>query len=277
MRFRLRFAMKFSRNGVFCVAILLCLVRPNACAATDTEIDRLLKKLPPPEKLVKQNEHVVRVNDPALRDPLVKQIEAASKAKQSKRALELSRQLATRYPSSAAANYYAGYFASEEKRYPESSAAFRRALAIQPQLVLCHLQPRLCRMAARSFQRRAPTHAAGNKARAAGRGGLGGPEHVRGDDRQLAGKCHGGKTFGHSGAATNGCLGSVGHGGKECGKLQCRGPGHGSRRPGAARRGKSSASKKSASPKKKQLGLELIIVPTEHRTPIAIKHQGAAV
>lgn len=130
--------MKFPRSCVFCVAIFLSLVRPSAYAATDSEIDRLLKKLPPPEKLVKLNEHVLRVSDPALRDPLVKQIEAASKANQSKRALELSRQLATRYPSSAAANYYAGYFASIERRYAESSAAFRRALAIQPQLVLCH-------------------------------------------------------------------------------------------------------------------------------------------
>lgn len=131
-------AMKFFRNAVFLVGILLSLVRPDASAATDSEIDRLLKKLPPPEKLVKANEHVLRVSDPALRDPLVKQIEAATRAKQSKRALELSRQLAARYPSSAAAHYYAGYFASDEKRYAESSAAFRRALAIQPQLVLCH-------------------------------------------------------------------------------------------------------------------------------------------
>lgn len=139
MRFRLRFAMKLSPFCVFCVAIVLSLVRPDACAAADSEIDRLLKKLPPPEKLVKVNERVVRVSDPALRDPLVKQIEAAAKARQSKRALELARQLATRYPSSATAHYYAGYFASGERQLAEASAAFRRALAIQPQLVLCHL------------------------------------------------------------------------------------------------------------------------------------------
>lgn len=139
IRFRLRFPMKFSPSCVFCVALFLSLVGPNAYAATDAEIDRLLKKLPPPEKLVEPNQQVVRVNDPALRDPLVKQIEAAAKARQSKRALALARQLATRYPSSAAAHYYAGYFASEEKRLPEAAAAFRRALAIQPQLVLGHL------------------------------------------------------------------------------------------------------------------------------------------
>lgn len=130
--------MKFPPGGVLGVAILLLFVRPDASAATDSEIDRLLKKLPPPEKLVQVNQHVLRGSDPALRDPLAKQIDAASNAKQSKRALELSRQLAARYPSSAAAQYYAGYFASNEKRYAESSAAFRRALAIQPQLVLCH-------------------------------------------------------------------------------------------------------------------------------------------
>jgi len=130
--------MKFSQNAVLFSTVFLLLVRPNASAAPDSEIDRLLKKLPPPEKLVKRNEHVVHVTDPAMRDPLVKQIDAASNAKQPKRALELSRQLAARYPSSAAAHYYTGYFASETKQYPESSAAFRRALAIQPQLVLCH-------------------------------------------------------------------------------------------------------------------------------------------
>lgn len=131
--------MKFSPSCFFGVALFLSLVGPYASGATDSEIDRLLKKLPPPEKLVKPNQQVVRVNDPAMRDPLVKQIEAAAKARQSKRSLELARQLAARYPSSAAANYYAGYFASEEKRLPEAAAAFRRALAIQPQLVLGHL------------------------------------------------------------------------------------------------------------------------------------------
>lgn len=131
--------MKFSPACVFCVALVLCLVRPDVNAATDAEIDRLLKKLPPPEKLVKPNQQVVRVNDPAMRDPLVKQIEAATKARQSKRTLELARQLAARYPSSATAHYYAGYFAAEEKQLAEASAAFRRALGIQPQLVLAHL------------------------------------------------------------------------------------------------------------------------------------------
>ena len=130
--------MKFSLHCVF-VVLFLSLAKPNASAATDSEIDRLLKKLPPPEKLVRVNENALRPTDPALRDPLVNQINAATKARQSKRALELARQLAARYPSSAAANYYAGYFASEINQNAEASAAFRRAIALQPKLVLCHL------------------------------------------------------------------------------------------------------------------------------------------
>src|SRR5437762_943657 len=130
--------MKFSGGSVFVAAVLCLLVRLNAHGATDPEIDRLLKKLPPPEKLVHADERLLRVNDPALRDPLAKQIEAASKARQWKRALELARQLAGRYPSSVTANFYTGYFASEEKRYAEASTAFRRALAIQPRFVLGH-------------------------------------------------------------------------------------------------------------------------------------------
>ena len=130
--------MKVSGGGFFFAALLCLLVRLNAHGATDPEIDRLLKKLPPPEQVVHADERILRVNDPALRDPLAKEIDAAYKARQWKRGLELARQLAARYPSSLAANYYAGNLASEEKRYAEASTAFGRALAIQPRFVLGH-------------------------------------------------------------------------------------------------------------------------------------------
>lgn len=130
--------MKFSRDNTLIAIMALALLRVSVHGATDPEIDRLLKKLPPPEKLVHVDDRILRVNDPALSDPLTKQIEAAAKAKQSKRALELSRQLAARYPSSAVANYYVGESAAGNKRYAEASTAFRRALALQPRFVLVH-------------------------------------------------------------------------------------------------------------------------------------------
>src|SRR5262245_56881421 len=125
--------MMLSRRSVYLALLFSVFVRLNANAVSDPEIDRLLKKLPPPDKLVQADERVIRVNDPALRDPLLKQLEAATNAKQAKRALALSRQLVARYPSSAAANYFAGYFAADQKRYAEASNAFRKALAVQPQ------------------------------------------------------------------------------------------------------------------------------------------------
>ncbi|MGZ4966067.1 MAG: tetratricopeptide repeat protein [Chthoniobacterales bacterium] len=130
--------MKFPWRCLFVAAILLALVRPNASGATDPEIDRLLKKLPPPEKLVKVNEHVFHPNDPALQDPLGKEIGEASRKKDFKRSLALSRQLAVRYPSSAVAHTFSGLFALVLGRFPEASASFHRALAIQPQLTFDH-------------------------------------------------------------------------------------------------------------------------------------------
>ena len=130
--------MPFSRKAARLVVAVLIYSRLNALAATDPEIDRLLKKLPEPEKLIHADERVLRVNDPALRDPLIKQIEAAETDKKSKHTLELARQLATRYPSSAVANYYAGYFASSQNRYAEAAASYQRALKIQPRFVVAH-------------------------------------------------------------------------------------------------------------------------------------------
>ncbi len=131
--------MKFRCRGcVFIAVIILALVRLSARGATDPEIDRLLKKLPPPEKLVKADQRVVRVNDPALRDPILKEIETAAREKKPTRCLELSQQLAAHYPSSAAAHAYCGLFALDLRRYPESVAAFKHALSIQPDFVLCH-------------------------------------------------------------------------------------------------------------------------------------------
>src|SRR3954451_4135698 len=72
-----------------------------ASNAQDPSIDRLLKKLPPPEKLVKPSvERAIKQPDRALRDPLVDQIAAAADNKNITRGLTLSRQLSAKYPNS---------------------------------------------------------------------------------------------------------------------------------------------------------------------------------
>jgi tetratricopeptide (TPR) repeat protein len=81
----------------------------------------LLSKLPPAEKFV----------DPARNDPLAKQMFAAAKAQNFGIALEASRRLANKYPRSLGAQAYHGLLAVAMRRFPEASAAYRKALSIR--------------------------------------------------------------------------------------------------------------------------------------------------
>jgi hypothetical protein len=71
----------------------------------DASIDQLIKKLPPPEKAARS---VSPLADPALRDPLAKQMVAAGKARNFGSAYNLSRQLAARYPKSPLVQFIPG-------------------------------------------------------------------------------------------------------------------------------------------------------------------------
>jgi len=96
--------------------------------AQDPSIDRLLKKLPPPEKLVKPRvEHAVRQTDPAINDPLVSQIFSAIDRNEGTRALELSRKLAAAHPQSTAAHSLHGLLAFLMGQYGEASNALRQS------------------------------------------------------------------------------------------------------------------------------------------------------
>ena len=97
--------------------------------AADPSIDRLLGKLPPPEKFV----------DPAMSDPLTKQIEAAAKAQNFGNALNAARQLAKRYPKSLGAQMVYGMAALSMRRFPEAAGAYRKALAIRPGLAVAYV------------------------------------------------------------------------------------------------------------------------------------------
>jgi tetratricopeptide (TPR) repeat protein len=106
-------------------AVLLSLIMAWIAPVTnaqDASIDKLLNKLPPPEKLV----------DPALNDPLAKQITAATKAHNFGTALDLSKSLSERYPKSLGAYMVHGMLAMSLRRFPEASAAYHKALSIRP-------------------------------------------------------------------------------------------------------------------------------------------------
>lgn len=108
-----------------CLAVLsVAVFGLHAASAQDPSIDRLLRKLPPPEKLIRV--------DPAQNDPIARQIEKAAKAQNFGQALELSRKLGQRYPKSAGAQAFRGMLALQLRRYDEAADAFHKVLAIQP-------------------------------------------------------------------------------------------------------------------------------------------------
>jgi predicted Zn-dependent protease len=115
-----------------CLAILLLASFHPSIRAQDESLDQLLKKLPPPEKLVKPR--ALAPQDPALQDPLVPQILAEIRAKHLPRALDLSRQLSTRNPKSIGALCLHGELALALRQLREAAIVFHRAIALEPKV-----------------------------------------------------------------------------------------------------------------------------------------------
>ncbi|PYL94980.1 MAG: hypothetical protein DME28_03390 [Verrucomicrobia bacterium] len=129
--------MKTKFPQVLITALVASLI--STLHAQDPSIDRLLSKLPPPEKIAKPPLHqAVQTDDPAAKDPLVRQVLQAALGRNLPLALNLSRKLAERYPRSAGAQILRGYFAIDVQQYAEATTALHSAIAIQPRLTLAH-------------------------------------------------------------------------------------------------------------------------------------------
>jgi tetratricopeptide (TPR) repeat protein len=116
---------------IIAVAILAASV--GVARSQTASVDQLIKKLPPPEKVAQS------AVDPAVRDPLGKQAIESAKAMNFGNAYALSQKLANRYPKSAAAQCLYGQFALMMHKFPEAAAAFRKAIADQPDLAIAYL------------------------------------------------------------------------------------------------------------------------------------------
>jgi tetratricopeptide (TPR) repeat protein len=111
----------------------LVLAAGSAVAAEDASIDRLLKKLPPPEKIVKPSRPQARQQtDLALKDPLLTYAIAAAMTRNWSQARSYSRKLSERYPHSEVAAIMWGNCAYHVRYYAEAAGAFRKALALGP-------------------------------------------------------------------------------------------------------------------------------------------------
>jgi tetratricopeptide (TPR) repeat protein len=127
------------RSTALLATFILAIAGSCRVHAEDPSIDKLLKKLPPPEKLVKPTvQRAISQPDPALRDELTSQIFLAAQANNSSRALELSRKLCAKYPKSGGSECLHGIVALNFRQYGEATAAFRRSLAISPNLLLSY-------------------------------------------------------------------------------------------------------------------------------------------
>src|SRR5687768_15395936 len=124
--------MKFSLQRWACFLVIFLLAATSARqtnAQEDPSIDRLLKKLPPPEKLVKPSvARAINQPDPALRDPLVSQIAAASQGNNNARALELARKLSAKHSKSAGAKCLHGILALFAGQNREAGIVLRQTV-----------------------------------------------------------------------------------------------------------------------------------------------------
>lgn len=110
--------------------LLLC---PLFVDATDEpSIDSLLKKLPPPEKLVQEPTDRIVLEARALNDDrTIKELVKAIRSKQFQRALDLGRDLANHYPNNATAHFIHGGVAYRLRQYGEATQACDRAIALR--------------------------------------------------------------------------------------------------------------------------------------------------
>jgi tetratricopeptide (TPR) repeat protein len=130
----------FARGSSWLAGLCFVLLFTVGARAQDPSIEKLLSKLPPPEKLVKPRvDDALRGSDPALRDPITTGIVAAARTGNRGRAAELSRQLTHRYPRSASAFCVRGAVALALRQYSEAGGAFRTAVDLQPNLSFAHL------------------------------------------------------------------------------------------------------------------------------------------
>src|SRR5438067_8087884 len=119
--------------------LLFALLTTTGAVAQDASIDRLLNKLPPPEKLVKPPvQRAMEQPDPAFQDPVGKQTLQAIMTDNIPQALYLNRKLTERYPRSLGAHYLRGVVAWTVHQYGEAFSSFRAATNIQPRYAPAH-------------------------------------------------------------------------------------------------------------------------------------------
>jgi predicted Zn-dependent protease len=122
------------------VLTLWAMMSAGSAYGQDPDIERLLKKLPPPEKLVKPIDPSIRAQFELLNDPLTTQIGTAVAYRNVWQYMRLCRKLVERYPKNPWAHCIHGSAASNAAKFPEATAAFKEAVKLQPDFTYAYLQ-----------------------------------------------------------------------------------------------------------------------------------------
>jgi tetratricopeptide (TPR) repeat protein len=120
--------------------LVLSLLASPPASAEDATVDQLLKKLPPPEKFVKSPTDRLVLDARTLNnDRAVKQLVEAIRFRDFKRALDLARELARRYPNNPVAHSVHGAIAYGLRQFAEAAEACHRAITLRPNYADPHL------------------------------------------------------------------------------------------------------------------------------------------
>ena len=123
--------------GVVEVCCILSLGILLPLRAEDASIDRLLSKLPPPEKIIKPSvQKALQQPDPAFKDALAASVVQSFRKGDFSAALKFSRKLVERYPRSDGAQILRGIAAYDLRQFGEATASFQAAINIEPRSVL---------------------------------------------------------------------------------------------------------------------------------------------
>lgn len=124
----------------FVVTAAFLIGQPDQAQAQDPSIEKLLKKLPPPEKLVKPIPQPIRDQNEILGDPMTKTLGQAVAYRNWGRAVDLAKNLIVKHPRNLWAHCILGSIEATRAHFAASRAAFAESTKINPKFAYGYLE-----------------------------------------------------------------------------------------------------------------------------------------
>lgn len=128
------------RRAISPIAAALLFLNVDTAPAQDASIDKLLKKLPPPETLVKRPPPIPADQLEVLNDPLIQRIWTAVAYGNLLAARSYAERLTKAHPANPWVHCVQGQVLVQVTRFAEAGAAFKQALIVRPNFSYAFLQ-----------------------------------------------------------------------------------------------------------------------------------------